>query len=31
RKSEGMTGFVVNGKTFDIGMPNIYRQTMIDF
>ncbi|MEL6458914.1 MAG: UTP--glucose-1-phosphate uridylyltransferase [Cyanobacteria bacterium J06621_15] len=31
RKSEGMTGLVVNGKTFDIGMPNIYRQTMIDF
>lgn len=31
RKAEGMTGLVVDGKTFDIGMPNVYRQTMIDF
>ncbi|AFY56988.1 UDP-glucose pyrophosphorylase [Rivularia sp. PCC 7116] len=31
RQAEGMTGLVVDGKTFDIGMPNVYRQTMIDF
>ena len=31
REAEGMTGLVVDGKTFDIGMPNIYRQTMMDF
>ena len=31
RKAEGMLGLVVDGKTFDIGMPNVYRQTMIDF
>ena len=31
RKAEGMVGLVVDGKTFDIGMPNVYRQTMIDF
>ena len=31
RDVEGMTGLVVDGKTFDIGMPNVYRQTMIDF
>lgn len=31
RETEGMTGLVVDGKTFDIGMPNIYRQTIIDF
>lgn len=31
REAEGMTGLVVDGKTFDIGMPNVYRQTMIDF
>ncbi|MEO1375240.1 MAG: UTP--glucose-1-phosphate uridylyltransferase [Cyanobacteria bacterium J06635_10] len=31
REAEGMTGLIVDGKTFDIGMPNVYRQTMIDF
>lgn len=31
REAEGITGIVVDGKTFDIGMPNVYRQTMIDF
>ena len=31
RQAEGMTGLVVDGKTFDIGMPNVYRQTMMDF
>ena len=31
RDVEGMTGLVVDGKTFDIGMPNVYRQTMIDY
>lgn len=31
RQQEGMTGYVVKGKSFDIGMPDVYRQTMIDF
>lgn len=31
REAEGMIGLIVDGKTFDIGMPNVYRQTMIDF
>ena len=31
RQSEGMTGYVVKGKCFDIGMPDVYRQTIIDF
>ena len=31
READGMTGLVVDGKTFDIGMPNVYRQTMVDF
>lgn len=31
RQSEGMTGYVVKGKCFDIGLPDVYRQTMIDF
>ncbi len=31
RVAEGMTGYVVKGKSFDTGMPNAYRQTMIDF
>ena len=30
-QAEGMTGYVVKGKCFDIGMPDVYRQTMIDF
>ncbi|MUG99038.1 UTP--glucose-1-phosphate uridylyltransferase [Scytonema sp. UIC 10036] len=31
RQDEGMTGYVVKGKTFDIGMPDAYWQTVIDF
>ena len=31
RAVEGMTGYLVKGKSFDTGMPNAYRQTMIDF
>lgn len=31
RQQEGMTGYVVKGKSFDIGMPDVYRQTIIDF
>jgi UTP--glucose-1-phosphate uridylyltransferase len=31
RQSEGMTGYLVKGKCFDIGLPDAYRQTMIDF
>ena len=31
REAEGMIGLIVDGNTFDIGMPNVYRQTMIDF
>jgi UTP--glucose-1-phosphate uridylyltransferase len=31
RQKEGMTGYVVQGKCFDTGMPDVYLQTMIDF
>ena len=31
REAEGMTGYVVKGKCFDTGLPDAYRQTMIDF
>jgi UTP--glucose-1-phosphate uridylyltransferase len=31
RQAEGMTGYVVQGKCFDTGLPDAYRQTMIDF
>ncbi|MEH2294833.1 UTP--glucose-1-phosphate uridylyltransferase [Nostoc sp.] len=31
RQQEGMTGYVVKGKCFDTGLPDAYRQTMIDF
>jgi len=31
QQNEGMTGYLVKGKYFDIGMPEFYRQTMIDF
>jgi UTP--glucose-1-phosphate uridylyltransferase len=31
RQAEGMTGYLVKGKCFDTGMPDAYRQTMIDF
>ncbi|HYX19137.1 MAG TPA: UTP--glucose-1-phosphate uridylyltransferase [Nostoc sp.] len=30
-KEQGMTGYVVKGKCFDTGLPDTYRQTMIDF
>ncbi len=31
RQAEGMTGYVVQGKCFDTGLPDAYRQTMIEF
>ncbi|MBN3989122.1 MAG: UTP--glucose-1-phosphate uridylyltransferase [Nostoc sp. NMS2] len=31
RQEEGMTGYIVKGNCFDIGLPEAYRQTMIDF
>jgi UTP--glucose-1-phosphate uridylyltransferase len=31
RQAEGAIGYVVKGKTFDIGVPDAYRQTIIDF
>jgi UTP--glucose-1-phosphate uridylyltransferase len=31
RKEEGFTGVVVKGKRFDIGIPEAYRQTVIDY
>ncbi|MFK0734133.1 MAG: sugar phosphate nucleotidyltransferase [Gloeotrichia echinulata GP01] len=31
RQAEGMIGYVVQGKCFDTGLPDAYRQTMIDF
>lgn len=31
RQEEGMTGYVVQGRCFDTGLPDAYRQTMIDF
>ncbi len=31
RKSEGFSGYVVKGRRFDIGLPEEYRQTVIDF
>lgn len=31
RQEEGFAGLVVNGKRFDIGLPESYRQTLIDF
>ncbi|WP_088243328.1 UTP--glucose-1-phosphate uridylyltransferase [Calothrix rhizosoleniae] len=31
RQLEGMAGYIIQGKCFDIGMPDCYRQTMIDF
>ncbi|WP_193195308.1 UTP--glucose-1-phosphate uridylyltransferase [Nostoc sp. MG11] len=30
-QQKGMTGYVVKGKCFDTGLPDAYRQTMIDF
>jgi UTP--glucose-1-phosphate uridylyltransferase len=31
RREEGFGGCVVKGRRFDIGLPDAYRQTMIDF
>ena len=31
RKSDGFSGYVVKGRRFDIGLPEEYRQTVIDF
>jgi UTP--glucose-1-phosphate uridylyltransferase len=31
RQEDGFTGYVVQGRRFDIGLPDAYRQTMIDF
>ncbi|MCX7594986.1 MAG: UTP--glucose-1-phosphate uridylyltransferase [Fischerella sp.] len=31
RAVEGITGYIVKGKYFDIGMPDAYWQTLIDF
>lgn len=30
-QAEGMTGYVMKGKCFDTGLPDTYRQTLIDF
>lgn len=30
-QAEGITGYMVKGKCFDTGLPDAYRQTMIDF
>ncbi len=31
RKADGFSGYVVRGRRFDIGLPEEYRQTVIDF
>jgi UTP-glucose-1-phosphate uridylyltransferase/galactokinase len=31
RQEEGFTGYVVRGRRFDIGLPDAYRQTLIEF
>lgn len=31
RQEAGITGYLVKGQYFDIGMPEFYRQTLIDF
>lgn len=31
RQSEGLMGYVIKGKSFDTGLPQFYRQTMIEF
>ncbi|PLZ98431.1 UTP--glucose-1-phosphate uridylyltransferase [Fischerella thermalis CCMEE 5268] len=31
RQVEGMVGYIVQGQSFDIGMPDAYLQTLIDF
>lgn len=30
-QAERMTGYVIQGKCFDTGLPDTYRQTLIDF
>ncbi|MBD2342447.1 UTP--glucose-1-phosphate uridylyltransferase [Calothrix sp. FACHB-156] len=30
-QAEGMTGYVMKGKCFDTGLPDTYRQTLMDF
>ncbi|MCY7382838.1 MAG: UTP--glucose-1-phosphate uridylyltransferase [Microcoleus sp. CAN_BIN18] len=31
RQSQGIAGYVVRGRCFDTGLPEVYRQTLIDF
>ena len=31
RQEEGITGYVVKGRCFDTGLPDVYWQTMVDF
>ena len=31
RQEDGFAGYVVDGKRFDIGLPDSYRQTIVDF
>lgn len=31
RKADGFSGYVVKGRRFDIGLPEEYRQTVVDF
>jgi len=31
RKDEGMMGYIIKGKAFDTGLPETYRQTMIEY
>ncbi|CBN58209.1 MULTISPECIES: sugar phosphate nucleotidyltransferase [Kamptonema] len=31
RQEEGIAGYIVKGKCFDTGLPDVYRQTLIDF
>ena len=31
RREEGFMGYIIKGKSFDIGMPEKYRQTIIDY
>ena len=31
RQEEGVSGYLVQGRRFDIGHPGVYRQTLIDF
>ena len=31
RQEEGVSGYLVQGRRFDIGNPEVYRQTLIDF